>query len=154
MEDKDKQRMAYPLRMSPELREALEDNANRIGRSLHSEVIQRLEKSVMHDPVEAARRKEEVDRLARESMFTGMERKPQDSPSRDSDKFMLRLPDGMRDRIAEVAKMNNRSMNAEIISCLSQFYGEEGSSGNSFQERQVSLLEQMLDELKEMNSKL
>ncbi len=31
---------------------------------------------------------------------------------RESDKFMLRLPDGMRDQIAEAAKTNNRSMNA------------------------------------------
>jgi hypothetical protein len=37
---------------------------------------------------------------------------------RESDKFMLRLPDGMRDRIAEVAKQNGRSMNAEIVARL------------------------------------
>ncbi len=34
------------------------------------------------------------------------------------DKFMLRLPDGMRDRIRQAAESNNRSMNAEIISLL------------------------------------
>lgn len=28
---------------------------------------------------------------------------------------MLRFPDGVRDRIAEAAKANNRSMNAEIV---------------------------------------
>lgn len=38
--------------------------------------------------------------------------------SRDSDKFMLRLPDGMRSRISEMAKTNGRSMNAEIIATL------------------------------------
>lgn len=37
---------------------------------------------------------------------------------RDSDKIMLRVPDGMRDRIATAAKINNRSMNAEIVSRL------------------------------------
>lgn len=37
---------------------------------------------------------------------------------RESDKFMLRLPDGMRERIAKVAKANNRSMNAEIVYVL------------------------------------
>lgn len=37
---------------------------------------------------------------------------------RDSDKFMLRFPDGMRDRIAEEAKANGRSMNAEIVARL------------------------------------
>ena len=41
-----------------------------------------------------------------------------EATGRESDKFMLRLPDGMRDRIAEAAKANNRSMNAEIVSRL------------------------------------
>lgn len=33
---------------------------------------------------------------------------------RDSDKFMLRLPDGWREKIKEEAARNHRSMNAEI----------------------------------------
>ncbi len=36
-------------------------------------------------------------------------------PSRKLDKFILRLPDGMRDAIAASAKANKRSMNAEIV---------------------------------------
>lgn len=40
------------------------------------------------------------------------------SPSRAMDKFMLRLPSGMRGRIAGAAAANNRSMNAEIVSLL------------------------------------
>jgi hypothetical protein len=40
-------------------------------------------------------------------------------PSRTADQFVTRLPDGMRDRIAEAAKNNNRSMNAEIVERLS-----------------------------------
>jgi len=35
--------------------------------------------------------------------------------SKDADKLMLRLPDGMRERIAERAKENGRSMNSEIV---------------------------------------
>lgn len=38
-----------------------------------------------------------------------------DATGRDSDKFMLRLPDGMRDRLKAAAEANKRSMNAEII---------------------------------------
>lgn len=38
--------------------------------------------------------------------------------AQDSDKYIVRFPDGMRDRIAAVAKANNRSMNAEIVKCL------------------------------------
>jgi hypothetical protein len=37
---------------------------------------------------------------------------------RASDKFVLRLPDGMRDFIAEMAERNGRSMNAEIVNAL------------------------------------
>lgn len=39
-------------------------------------------------------------------------------PSRTAEQFVVRLPDGMRDRIAEEAKKNNRSMNAEIVARL------------------------------------
>lgn len=46
-----------------------------------------------------------------------MTKKPP-APSDIADKFMLRMPDGMRDRIAESAKANNRSMNSEIIARL------------------------------------
>ena len=52
----------------------------------------------------------------------------QDSPSRHLDKFMLRMPDGMRGRIAEAAKENGRSMNAEIIHRLEQSFAEEKGS--------------------------
>lgn len=34
------------------------------------------------------------------------------------DRYMLRLPDGMRDRIKAAAEANSRSMNAEIIAAL------------------------------------
>lgn len=43
-----------------------------------------------------------------------MTKKPP-APSDIADKFMLRMPDGMRDRIAALAKANGRSMNAEIV---------------------------------------
>ena len=36
------------------------------------------------------------------------------------DRYMLRLPDGMRDRIKAAAEANNRSMNAEIVARLEQ----------------------------------
>lgn len=39
-------------------------------------------------------------------------------PSVSADKFIVRLPDGMRDRIAEAARGNNRTMNAEVVARL------------------------------------
>lgn len=44
------------------------------------------------------------------------------STNRESDRFMLRLPDGMRDRIKVAAESNNRSMNAEIVATLEEKY--------------------------------
>lgn len=40
---------------------------------------------------------------------------PQDTPSRTLDQYIVRFPDGLRDRLKEVAKANGRSMNAEIV---------------------------------------
>jgi hypothetical protein len=45
-------------------------------------------------------------------------------PSDVADKFMLRLPEGMRDRITAAARANQRSINAEIISTLELAYPE------------------------------
>jgi len=48
----------------------------------------------------------------------------QDTPSRYLDKIVIRVPDGLRDRIAETAKENNRSVNAELVSLLMKQYPE------------------------------
>lgn len=44
----------------------------------------------------------------------------QDTPSRDLEKVIVRLPDGMRDLLKATAAANNRSMNAEIVERLQQ----------------------------------
>lgn len=43
-------------------------------------------------------------------------------PSREDDKFLIRLPDGLRGRIKKKAKENLRSMNSEIIFQLMCLY--------------------------------
>lgn len=48
--------------------------------------------------------------------------------SRTADKFVVRLPEGMRDRIAEVARAQHRSMNSEIIARLESSLQQEGIS--------------------------
>ena len=50
--------------------------------------------------------------------------------SRTADKFVVRLPDGMRERIADVARNHHRSMNSEIIARLEQSLIQEGSLGD------------------------
>lgn len=59
------------------------------------------------------------------SIIRIMEKKPQQSESRDADKYVVRLPEGMRDRIAALAKSNNRSMNAEIVARLQRTFSED-----------------------------
>lgn len=46
----------------------------------------------------------------------------QDSPSRRQDQFVIRMPDGLRERIAESARVQGRSMNAEIVQTLEMTY--------------------------------
>lgn len=48
-----------------------------------------------------------------------------DSPPHKSDQFIVRLPDGMRDRIKRAAASNNRSMNAEVVATLEEKYPGE-----------------------------
>lgn len=59
-------------------------------------------------------------------------------PHQGSDKYIVRFPDGMRDRIAEAAKANNRSMNSEIIARLEASFQSPESA--------VSLLNKIMDE--------
>jgi len=64
------------------------------------------------------------------------------SPGRGSDQFVLRLPDGMRDRIASLAAENGRSMNAEIISRLEQTFENDETVLELW--RKVEKLEEMV----------
>ena len=58
--------------------------------------------------------------------------------SRTADKFVVRLPDGMRERIADVARTHHRSMNSEIIACLEQSLLQEASLGDELKVRMDS----------------
>lgn len=51
-----------------------------------------------------------------------------DAPSQSQDKFIVRLPDGMRERIKLAADLNGRSMNAEIVATLEGKYPPISSS--------------------------
>lgn len=46
------------------------------------------------------------------------------APSRSQDQFIVRLPDGLRDRIKMAAEENGRSMNAEVVATLLREYPE------------------------------
>lgn len=55
--------------------------------------------------------------------------------SRTADKFVVRLPDGMRERIADVARNHHRSMNSEIISRLERSLFQEGTLNSNPQQQ-------------------
>lgn len=44
-----------------------------------------------------------------------------ESGSRDADKFVVRLPDGMRNQVAAAATADDRSMNSLIVKALREY---------------------------------
>lgn len=70
-------------------------------------------------------------------------------PSDAAEKFMLRLPDGMRDRIADAAKANSRSMNAEVVARLAASFEPPalgfgpGSVGDQFEKARQEVMAKM-----------
>jgi plasmid stability protein len=42
-------------------------------------------------------------------------------PGRGSDQFVIRMPPGMRDRVAELAARHGRSMNSEVLEALEAY---------------------------------
>lgn len=67
------------------------------------------------------------------------------STGRDSDKFMLRLPDGVRERIAEAAKANNRTMNAELVARILKTL-DDSPAPSVEQDRKIFALPPMTEE--------
>ena len=63
-------------------------------------------------------------------------------PSDKQDKFMLRFPEGMRERIRVAAEKSGRSMNAEIVARLDESF------------RSVEMLERVSDMSAELDRKL
>jgi len=52
-------------------------------------------------------------------------------PSDAADKFIVRLPPGMRELISESAKANSRSMNAEVVARLNRSFSTPDLSGQT-----------------------
>lgn len=53
-------------------------------------------------------------------------------PSQLADQFMLRLPDGWRDTLKQLAAKNRRSMNSEILAALERVVmGENEKAGEA-----------------------
>ena len=61
-------------------------------------------------------------------MFQSQEIPKRLPPSQTAERFIIRLPDGLRDRIARVAKQNRRSMNQEIVLHLLRAMGDDNGA--------------------------
>lgn len=46
-----------------------------------------------------------------------------------ADKFIVRLPDGMRDRLSAAARSNGRSMTAELVHRLEASFAQDETAG-------------------------
>ncbi|MGS1042258.1 Arc family DNA-binding protein [Burkholderia glumae] len=77
--------------------------------------------------------------------------KPTQPPSRTAEQFVVRFPDGMRDRIAEAAKANNRSMNAEIVARLEQSFGSDEPLDPKVAEAVATLTDVAMNMMRTMN---
>ena len=79
-----------------------------------------------------------------------------DKTTRDSDKFMLRLPDGMREAIKAAADANHRSMNAEIVAALEARFipGPENALPEPWLREVPDDVKRAIKQLEEANNKL
>ncbi|AYN13918.1 hypothetical protein CHR29_01655 [Pseudomonas monteilii] len=69
--------------------------------------------------------------------------------SRTADKFVVRLPDGLRADIAVLAGDNDRSMNSEIVNRLKRSITQD-----QLNEEQTKLIGMLLQRITELEAKL
>lgn len=65
--------------------------------------------------------------------------------SRDADKFVVRMPDGLREKISTLADENDRSMNSEIVNRLKRSITQDQLTEE--QTKMINILLQRIDEL-------
>ena len=64
-------------------------------------------------------------------------------PSDKADQYIVRFPDGLRDRLKDEAAKNNRSMNAEIVARLEESFAEKSVSKDEILSEIKSLKKEM-----------
>ncbi|AWC21406.1 Mnt [Aminobacter sp. MSH1] len=72
----------------------------------------------------------------------------QESKSRKLDQYIVRFPDGMRDRLKSAAEANNRSLNAEIVARLDTSLADEDYLSGKSSEPPVMFTERVMDRLR------
>lgn len=78
-------------------------------------------------------------------------------PASQHDKFIVRLPDGMRDQIAAAAKANNRTMNAEVVARLKLTFELSDTSPEDVSEKMSEMAKYMSEltgQIRDVNSRI
>ena len=68
--------------------------------------------------------------------------------SREQDKFVIRLPDGLRPQIAATARNNQRSMNGEIIIRL-----QRSLTQDQLRDEQEKIISVLLKQIEDMEAR-
>jgi hypothetical protein len=63
-----------------------------------------------------------------ETMTARVKKRAGTSTNRESDKIIVRLPEGMRHALAELAARNGRSMTAEVVAALAMYFANEDAA--------------------------
>jgi hypothetical protein len=72
-----------------------------------------------------------------------------EAPAKKQDQFIVRLPDGMRNKVKESAELNNRSMNAEIIAGLEDWLSRKDQDeleANNLRNAEDMIMVERIDE--------
>ncbi|MCK1693099.1 Arc family DNA-binding protein [Bradyrhizobium sp. 144] len=72
--------------------------------------------------------------------------------SRALDKFIVRLPEGMREKLSAAAQANNRTMNAEVVSRLEQSFSGEALLTIKENTAEAEMIWEMSDGIRAMRS--
>lgn len=67
-----------------------------------------------------------------------------DRAPQNQDKYVLRLPDGMREAVKQLAETNRRSMNAEIIAALEMHLMASGGPKREYSEEEQTVTDLMM----------
>lgn len=71
-------------------------------------------------------------------------------PSQLAERFQIRLPDGMRDRIRQAAEENGRSMNAEIVHRLEASFPQSDVMSRATPDEQKEILDAAVNLIKKL----
>jgi plasmid stability protein len=80
-------------------------------------------------------------------MAARVKKRSDTSTNRESDKIIVRLPQGMRQHLADVAARSGRSMSAEVVIALAVHFANEGAPLDDRVNNELHRMERAIDRL-------